>query len=83
MRQIRATEAKARLAELLRLVEGGERISITRHGRPVAHLVPANDQARASRREAMDRLMEARSRWEPTGMSREETLAARQEGHPL
>jgi prevent-host-death family protein len=33
-------EAKTRLAELLRLVEEGERITITRHGRPVALLVP-------------------------------------------
>ena len=83
MRQIQSTEAKARLAELLRMVEGGERISITRHGRPVACLVPAHDEDRAGRREAMDRLMEARSRWEPTGMSREEILAARHDGHPL
>lgn len=83
MRQVQSTEAKARLAELLRLVEGGERISITRHGRPVAHLVPAHDDARVSRREAMGRLMEARSRWEPAGMSREEILAARHEGHRL
>ena len=83
MRQVQSTEAKARLAELLRMVEDGERISITRHGRPVAHLVPAHDESRASRREAMDRFMEARSRWEPTGMSREEILAARHEGHRL
>ena len=33
-------EAKTRLAELLRLVEEGERITITRHGKPVALLVP-------------------------------------------
>ena len=31
-------EAKTRLAELLRLVEEGERITITRHGKPVALL---------------------------------------------
>ena len=33
-------EAKTRLAELLRRVEEGERITITRHGRPVALLMP-------------------------------------------
>jgi prevent-host-death family protein len=33
-------EAKTRLPHLLRLVEGGERVTITRHGRPVALLVP-------------------------------------------
>ena len=41
MREIQATEAKTRLAELLRVVEHGETVAITRHGKPVAHLVPA------------------------------------------
>ena len=41
MREIQVTEAKARLAELLRVVEHGETVAITRHGKPVAHLVPA------------------------------------------
>jgi prevent-host-death family protein len=33
-------EAKTRLAEFLRRVEEGERITITRHGRAVALLIP-------------------------------------------
>ena len=41
MREVQATEAKTRLAELLRAVENGEAIAITRHGKTVAHLVPA------------------------------------------
>ncbi len=80
MCEVEATEAKARLAELLRTVERGESIAITRHGMPVAHLVPSQDQGRALRGEAMNRFMQARSRWEPSGMSREEILAARHEG---
>ena len=32
MREIQATEAKTRLAELLRAVEHGETVAITRHG---------------------------------------------------
>ena len=48
MREIQATEAKTRLAELLRAVEHGEAITITRHGKPVAHLVPAGSQDRAN-----------------------------------
>lgn len=40
VRQVPATEAKARLAELLREVENGETVAITRHGRTVAHLTP-------------------------------------------
>ena len=34
-------EAKTKLAELLDKVEAGEPVTITRHGRPVAKLVPA------------------------------------------
>ncbi|MET0181567.1 MAG: type II toxin-antitoxin system prevent-host-death family antitoxin [Caulobacterales bacterium] len=33
-------EAKTKLTELLRAVEAGERVVITRHGKPVAELVP-------------------------------------------
>ena len=38
-----AFEAKTYLAALLGRVEGGESITITKHGRPVARLVPVND----------------------------------------
>jgi prevent-host-death family protein len=34
-------EARDKLAQLLRAVEGGEQVTITRHGRPVADLVRA------------------------------------------
>ncbi len=34
-------EAKNRLPELVRAAEGGERIVITRHGKPVAQITPA------------------------------------------
>jgi len=40
MNQIGAYEAKTHLSELLDRVEGGERIVITRHGKPVAQLAP-------------------------------------------
>lgn len=36
MLEVQATDAKALLAELLRVVEGGESIAITRHGWTVA-----------------------------------------------
>jgi prevent-host-death family protein len=41
MSSVGAYEAKTHLAELLDRVERGERITITRHGRPVAELVPS------------------------------------------
>jgi prevent-host-death family protein len=37
-----AYEAKTHLPQLLDRVEGGETITITRHGKPVAKLVPAS-----------------------------------------
>jgi prevent-host-death family protein len=40
MREIGAFEAKNTLGTLLDCVEQGEEIVITRHGRPVARLVP-------------------------------------------
>jgi prevent-host-death family protein len=40
MRTIGAYEAKTHLPRLLDEVEQGERITITKHGRPVAVLVP-------------------------------------------
>ena len=81
MREVQATVAKARLAELLRDVERGESITITRNGKKVAALIPIKDDERERRKQAMDRFMQMRSKWKPTGMSREEILAARHEGH--
>jgi len=53
MREIGAFEAKNKLGQLLDLVESGEEITITRHGRAVARLapiqpVPGREQARAA-----------------------------------
>ena len=83
MRVVKATQAKARLAELLRLAEQGETIAITRHDKIVAHLVPAQEQERADRRGAVEQVRTLRSEWEELGvrMTREEILAARHEGH--
>ena len=81
MRELRATEAKARLAELLRAVETGETVAITRRGKPVAHLIPAPDRERDRRKEAVARFRERRRRWRRIDVSTDEILAARHEGH--
>ena len=81
MRTIQATEAKANLAKFLRTVETGESVAITRHGRTVAHLIPAQDQECSRRREAVERFLERRRGWRKTRMSTQEILAARHEGH--
>lgn len=40
--QVTIADAKARLAEIIRLAEGGQEIVLTRHGTPVARLGPAS-----------------------------------------
>lgn len=42
MKTIGAYEAKSRLSALLAEVEAGAKITITKHGRPVAILLPAS-----------------------------------------
>lgn len=42
VRQVTATDAKATILRLLDDAAAGEEIEITRHGRPVARLVPAS-----------------------------------------
>jgi len=42
IRTVTATEAKAKFPALLVAVAGGEEIEITKHGLPVARLVPAH-----------------------------------------
>ena len=48
--------AKTHLAELLEKVEGGEEITITRHGKPVAKLVPVNSTTAGERMAAIRRI---------------------------
>ena len=81
MLQVKATDAKAKFAELLRTVERGETVVITRHGKKIAHMTPAADQERAERKATVERFIEQRKSWGKTGMTREEILAARHEGH--
>ena len=45
MKHIQSSEAKARFSELLDQVEQGETIVITRHGKPVARIVPDKNRA--------------------------------------
>jgi prevent-host-death family protein len=62
--EIGAFEAKNKLSALLDRVEEGEEVIITRHGRPVARLVPTNTgvdraQARAALQRMRDRAKQA------------------------
>ncbi len=56
MKTVGAFEAKTHLSSLLEEVAGGEEILITRHGKPLARLVPIDSDGRERRLEAIDRL---------------------------
>ena len=46
---VNVAEAKNRLPELIRLMESGEKVVITRHGKPVAQIIPAPPERRVVR----------------------------------
>ena len=61
MRTVGAFEAKNKLGTLLDLVEQGEEITITRHGKPAARLVaPAVMPGSERARQAVERIRERR-----------------------
>jgi prevent-host-death family protein len=62
-------EAKTHFSELLEKVEAGEEITITRHGLPVARLVPiAKHYTREDRCAAIDRIAKLRERLSLNGL---------------
>ncbi len=54
MDSVGAYEAKTHLPRLLRRVMEGESVTITRHGRPIARLVPVEENERTRAYEAHD-----------------------------
>jgi prevent-host-death family protein len=56
VRSVGAFEAKTHLAALLDAVSAGEQITITRHGRPVARLVPPAGEPAGSVADTIERL---------------------------
>jgi prevent-host-death family protein len=79
MRQIQASEAKARLAQLLDDVERGETVVITRHGKAIARLVPEAHSQQAEVVKAIERLQAFRRTMPAIPLA--ELLAGRHEGH--
>ena len=61
MAEIGAFEAKTHLSHLLDQVERGETITITRHGKPVARLIPIAGSSRDERLRAVTELKELRT----------------------
>jgi prevent-host-death family protein len=77
--EYQASEAKAKFAELLDEVERGRIVRITRHGRPVARLVPEPETREAEVAEAIKSLYALREQVGKAPLA--EILASRHEGH--
>jgi len=74
MRTIGAYEAKTHLPRLLDEVEKGERITITKHGRPVAILIPPGPGATEDAEALLRRLRELRRGNRLNGLSIRELI---------
>ena len=61
---VSVAEAKNRLSELIRAVEGGEKVVITRHGKPVAQLGPPPAEGRQVRLGGMKGRIQLLSGWD-------------------
>ena len=66
MKVIGAYEAKTHLPRLLDEVAGGETITITKHGVPVARLVPA-ERVRPTASDVIDAILRFRAAAKPLG----------------
>jgi prevent-host-death family protein len=83
MRAFGAFEGKNNFGKLLDLVEAGEEVVITRHGKPVARLVPNSDAlpTKTERARAVAGRIRSRARTRSTGpFNREEWKRFRDEG---
>ena len=68
MNRISASDARRRLPRLLDRAARGESLTITRHGKPVARLIPVpSDRSRAQ--EAADRIIERRKHLKPAPLA--------------
>lgn len=74
MQTVGAYEAKTHLPALLDRVAQGEQITITRHGVPVAMLVPASATRKPNVRETIKALLESRKNWPLGGLSIREMI---------
>jgi prevent-host-death family protein len=78
MRTISSSEAKTHFAQLLDEVEKGETITITRHGRVIAQLLPDVQAKQERKNRAYERILELRKHTKKVTV--EEILAWRDEG---
>lgn len=82
MLEVGAFEAKNTLGSLLDRVENGEEVLITRHGRPVARLVPNTGGIDRVQAEAACRRIRARAAGLSSSFDWESLKRERDEGRP-
>ncbi len=69
-------EAKTKFPELLRRVERGETVTITRHGHPVAKLTPCDEKPRRDTEELLAQMRHLRKGNKLKGMTIKELIEA-------
>jgi prevent-host-death family protein len=69
MKTVGSYEAKTHLPKLLKSVAGGETITITKHGVPVAVLIPADGGKRRDAREVIEEIKRLRKGRKLRGIS--------------
>jgi prevent-host-death family protein len=74
MRTVGAYEAKTHLADLLDDVQRGIAVTITRRGKAVARLVPADEKGKGSQ-DAIDHWLTIRNRVRPLGMTMRQAVS--------
>lgn len=79
MESVGVYEAKTHLARLLERVRQGESLTITRHGLPVARLVPVAEDVQARARQAASRIRRRRERLALAPLA--DLVASIHEGH--
>jgi prevent-host-death family protein len=83
METVGSYQAKTHLAQLLDRVASGESFVITKHGVPVARLVPLEDKAKPDVKKAIDDLLEFRKQRAGRGFSIQEIKELINEGRRL
>ena len=74
MKQVGSYQAKTNLPQLLKQVAKGERITITKHGAPIAMLVPAHPAETRDIKEVIAKLKAFRDRHPLKGLSIREMI---------
>ena len=81
MQEVSSYEAKTHLPKVLRAAERGETIVITRHGKPIAKIVPIEADGQSQTRAAIEELRALRRTLPKAGITVDDIIAMKHEGH--